>query len=198
MCRTVAYSRLTGLGFLSGRHAQAEAGLPEHQGVVACGRESPAWGGSGSWGAVLDGALRRRVHFLGRHEHRGADLGGARSVDRQSDCRGALIVGEIDDRVDIALAEREVEALKVTAHALGERGDRVTPAAAAGALDSLDAFHGVARLDQVLRHEQPPEDRLTATLSPAATPRQGAPQNAVRARGGGVSSSWVPGRGSCR
>src|SRR3954447_9357675 len=28
MCRTVAYSRLAGLGFLSGRHAQAEAGLP--------------------------------------------------------------------------------------------------------------------------------------------------------------------------
>src|SRR3954469_7605417 len=171
-------------------------GSPSTQVWLPCGRESPAWGGSGSWGAVLDGALRRRVHFLGRHEHRGADLRGARGVDGQSDCRGALVVGEIDDRVNIALAEREVEALKLTAHALGERGDRVTPAAAAGALDSFDAFHGVARLDHVLPHEEPPEDRLTATLSPAAAPRQGSPHNAARAGGRVVSSSWVSGRGS--
>ena len=96
---------------------------------------------------VLDRALRRRVDLLGRDQHHRLDRRRTGGVDRERGGGCALVVGKVEDHVRVAVAEGEVEALERAADALGDLRHGVTPAAAALALDALDAGLRVRDLD---------------------------------------------------
>src|SRR5215212_7864938 len=67
--------------------------------------------GSGSRLPVLDGSFRGRIDlFRCQQDHR-PDGGSPGRVDGEGNGRSALVVREVDNRVDVMVAEGEVEAL---------------------------------------------------------------------------------------
>jgi hypothetical protein len=82
----------------------------------------------------------------------GTPRSSSRGIDGERDGRGALVVGEVDDDVGIAVAEGEVEALELPADALGDPSHGIASAASARALDALDALERVRGLEQELGH----------------------------------------------
>jgi hypothetical protein len=76
----------------------------------------------------FDRSVGGRVDLFQCEEDHGPQGHSASRVGGQCDGGGALVVGKVDDRVHVALAEREVEALDLAAHTLGKIGDGVAPA----------------------------------------------------------------------
>src|SRR5215212_1653183 len=81
--------------------------------------------------AVADRAVRRLVYLFGCEQHGRLHGCSSRGVFDQRNGCGGLVVGKIDDRKRVAIAELEVKALELAARAAHRFGDRIPPIGAA-------------------------------------------------------------------